>query len=90
MKIQQIILSIVFNLVITSCQGATLQNKPSNYIQNDSIKIVASYFLTQDVFINSFVVSDRDIEETYQMVAWALLLCMAPKTTPTFLPRLSL
>lgn len=66
MKIKQIIFSIVLNLAVTSCQGARLQNETSNYIQNDSIKIVANHFLTHDVFINSFVVSDRDIEEAYQ------------------------
>lgn len=68
MKIGPIILSVVFALFGVSCQGAETQKQTStaNYSDTDSVKVVASYFLTHDVFINSFMVSDRDIEEAYQ------------------------
>lgn len=68
MKIRPIILSVVFALFGVSCQGAEIQKQlpPTNRSDVDSVKFVASYFLTHDVFINSFVISDRDIEEAYQ------------------------
>lgn len=68
MKIRLIILCVVFALFGVFCQGAETQKQlPStNSPDADSVKVVASYFLTHDVFINSFVVSDRDIEEAYQ------------------------
>lgn len=61
-----IILNIVFVLFVFSCQGANKKLIDQRYLDTDSIKIVANYFLTYDIFINSFVVSDRDVEEIYQ------------------------
>lgn len=68
MEIRPIILSVLFAICGVSCQGAETQKQPSsaNYSDADSVKVVASYFLTHDVFINSFIVSDRDVEEAYQ------------------------
>jgi hypothetical protein len=68
MKIRPIILSVIFAVLGVSCQVAETQKQLSstNYSDTDSVKVVASYFLSHDVFINSFIVSDRDIEEAYQ------------------------
>jgi hypothetical protein len=37
----------------------------SQKLTEDSISFVANYFLSKDVFINSYIVSDMDIEEIY-------------------------
>jgi hypothetical protein len=64
-KTRLVILSIVFILMGTSCRGVELQQESGSHVEIDSVKLVASYFLIHDIYINSFVISDRDIEEAY-------------------------
>ncbi len=60
-----IIITMLFN---SSCQTAEYKQKEPIQIETkkDSLQTIANYFLTFDVFINSYVVSDRDIDELYQ------------------------
>jgi hypothetical protein len=66
------LLNVLFlALMSSSCEASTTNNQNEDLMlqadpSNDSLKIVANYFLTHDVYINSYVVSDRDIEETHQ------------------------
>jgi|GEM_PF-5227435 len=57
-------------LVCSSCFGKDAEKRsnpvPTSKSQVDSVKIVVNYFLLHDVFINSYVISDRDVDEVYQ------------------------
>jgi len=60
-----IITILLFN---TACQSAEQKQKEPIQVEikQDSLQIVAKYFLTFNEFINSYVVSDRDIDEMYK------------------------
>jgi hypothetical protein len=51
-----------------SCQGMNQKQGEiiTTVMNQDSVKIVAMYFLTFDDFINSYTVSDKDVDEVFQ------------------------
>jgi len=58
---------VLFTLLFISCQNVSSKEKSfqSDIIQNEKIKKSVEYFLTFDYSINSYVVSDRDIDDFY-------------------------
>lgn len=60
-----VIITLLFN---STCQSAEQKQKEPKQLEakQDSLQTVANYILTFDEFINSYVISDRDVDEVYQ------------------------
>jgi hypothetical protein len=65
MKMKLRILSYFFILSFCNIFGQVPNSTSVQGFKTDSVIEIANKFLVFDIYLNSFVVSDRDIEETY-------------------------